>query len=84
MSVCMEGAVIRLIGDCRVEDAEPLLAALRTDDARALDLKDCIWIHSAVLQVILAFRPTIAAPCQQSFIADWIFPALPTYTAASE
>ncbi|MEJ0093869.1 MAG: hypothetical protein WDN46_10620 [Methylocella sp.] len=75
MSLQLEGAIIHLIGECRVEDAEALLALLRADGARALDMKECTWLHTAVLQVVLAFRPAIAAPCEESFMAKWIFPA---------
>ena len=38
MSVRLEGAVIRLEGECRVEDAEALLSLLQEDAGRVVDL----------------------------------------------
>jgi hypothetical protein len=76
MSVHLEGNIIRLIGDCPVEDAESIVSLLQADGARELDLAECTRLHSAVVQVMLAFRPPIAAPSRDGFIADWICSAL--------
>ena len=79
MTVRLEGNIIRLIGDCHVEDAESLLSLLQTGGARALDLTECTLIHGAAVQVMLAFRPAIAAPSRDHFIANWLCPALSSH-----
>jgi hypothetical protein len=76
MSVRLEGNMIRLIGDCPVEDAESMVSLLRADATRQLDLAECTRLHSAAVQVMLAFRPAIAEPSRDRFIAEWICPAL--------
>jgi hypothetical protein len=58
MTVRDDGDVIRLEGACRVEEAEALTALLQAG-LRPVDLALCREAHSAVLQVLLAFRPPI-------------------------
>jgi hypothetical protein len=58
MSIKDEGGRIRLEGVCRVEEAEPLAALLQAG-LRPVDLGECREAHTAVLQVLLAFRPPI-------------------------
>lgn len=45
---------IVLAGACPVEEAEPLLEALRADPARPVDLGRLEHAHTAVLQVLMA------------------------------
>jgi hypothetical protein len=76
MSVRLEGNVIILEGPCRVEDAEPLLGWLQADRGRMVDLAGAEHLHAAVLQVLMALRPTIHEPAGDAFLRHWITPAL--------
>ena len=76
MSVRLDGNVILLEGACRVEDAEPLLAWLQADKGRMVDLTDAEHLHAAVLQVLMALRPVLRGEAKDSFLRDWITPAL--------
>ena len=76
MSVESAPGVVRLIGDCPVEDAEALVAALHEEPAADLDLSDCRRMHAAVAQVLLAFRRRLRDVAQQSFLRDFLTPAL--------
>jgi hypothetical protein len=53
------GPRIRLSGHCPVEDAEPLLDALRATPDAVVDLSGAVWLHTAVLQVLMAARPPL-------------------------
>jgi hypothetical protein len=66
---------IRLVGQCRLEEAEPL-ASLLEDTYRPLDLSGCTGMHAAVLQVLLSYSVTVTAPPQDPFLRDFIFPGL--------
>jgi hypothetical protein len=50
----------QLTGVCQAEDAEVLLAWLLTNRKGTINLKDCSHLHSAILQVLLVFKPTIS------------------------
>ncbi len=78
MSVRLEGHVIRLEGQCRVEDAEPLLGWLQADRSRIVDLTDAEHLHAAVLQVLMALEPSIQGTAKDPFIGCWIAPSLIT------
>lgn len=56
-------------GACTVEEAEPLLDWLRTTPEPAVDLSDCAAPHSAVVQLLLAIGPRIAAPPPDPLLA---------------
>jgi hypothetical protein len=68
MSVILQDGAIHLAGACRIEDAEPLVALLMADRHRPIVMSDCIQLHTAVLQVLVAFRPTILVPPQDSLV----------------
>ena len=73
MTVKAEGAgTILLEGDCLVEDAETLLNALLASPGRPLDWRGCQRLHTAVLQVVLASRPSIIGSCGDPLVAQWI------------
>ena len=58
MSVRADGAVVRLEGDCHVEDAETLAALLAAPGA-TVSVDGCSRIHAAVLQALIALKPRI-------------------------
>jgi anti-anti-sigma regulatory factor len=76
MSVRLDGNVIILEGPCRVEDAEPLLGWLQAARGRVVDLAGAEHLHAAVVQVLMALRPTIRGTTGDPFLRDWITPAL--------
>ena len=76
MSVRLDGNVVIVEGPCRVEDAEPLLGWLQADRGRMVDLAGAEHLHAAVLQVLMALRPTIQGPAGDAFLRHWITPAL--------
>lgn len=76
MSIEIAGTTVRIVGNAAVEDAEPLLAALLDDPARTVDLDHAAHLHSAVIQLLLAIRPTIAGMPAHPFFAAWILPLL--------
>jgi hypothetical protein len=69
-----DGGSIVLEGDCPVEDAEPLLELLQASPAGPLDWTRCGRLHTAVVQVVLAARPTLAGPCGDPWIREWMDP----------
>ena len=76
MTILRDGAIIRLQGVCRVEDAEPLTALLQSVSDSTLDLSACEELHAAVVQAILAFRPKIVGVPDDPFLRDRLLPAL--------
>jgi len=65
------GAIV-LEGDCAVEEAEVLLRLLLENPATPVDWTRCERLHTAVLQVILALAPTLAGPCGDPWIDQWV------------
>jgi hypothetical protein len=59
MPLEQDGATIRLVGHCPVEDAEPLLDALRATPDATVDLTEAGWLHTAVLQVLMVATPAL-------------------------
>lgn len=76
MSVRLDGSIIHLEGECRVEDAEPLLSLLQEEAGRVVDLSAASRLHAAVAQVLLALRPPLAGPAGDPFAARWLVPLL--------
>lgn len=76
MSVRLDGEIIRLEGRCHVEDAEPLLVLLQANGARTVDLSGSEMLHTAIVQLLLAFRPPLAGESSESFMRDWVLPAI--------
>jgi hypothetical protein len=76
MSVRLDGNIIALEGQCRVEDAELLLGLLQGGTGRIVDLTEAEHLHAAVLQILMALRPTLRGVGKNAFMGDWITPAL--------
>lgn len=62
---------------CTVEDALPLLEFLIANRGAKVDLGPCTNLHTAVLQVLLAAQPKIAALPQEAFLARRLSQILP-------
>ncbi len=78
MSVVVNGDVVRLVGRCRVEDAETLHAALLQHPGLAVDLHDCTSLHTALVQLLLIATPPLRDPPQDAMLARWLVPLLET------
>ena len=76
MSVTLDGGVIRLAGAGRIEDAETLVALLQAHPGCLVDLAAAGQLHTAVVQVLLAFRPDLAGAPDDAFLAAWVMPLL--------
>lgn len=76
MSVRIAGGRIHLEGECHVEDAEALTAALQAHPHAPLELSACRRLHSAVAQALLAFGPAIAGETLDPFLNQWLIPAV--------
>ena len=58
-----------LEGFVSVDDAEALSNWLRDQAAPAVHLGKCEQVHAAVLQVLLALKPRVAAPPADAWLA---------------
>jgi hypothetical protein len=76
MSVALDGEVIRVTGDGRIEDAETLTGLLHAHPGRSIDLAEAGTLHTAVVQVLLAFRPRLEGRTGDDFINTWLLPEL--------
>jgi hypothetical protein len=76
MSVRVEDGIIRLEGDCGVEDAEPVFSAFSEGRATAVDLSGADKIHGAVAQALLRVGAKIVGRPADPFLADHVAPAL--------
>jgi hypothetical protein len=76
MSVSLDGNIVRLHGDCPVEDAETLMRLLQAAVDPDVSLAEVRILHTAVLQVLLALRPKLVGPVRDPFISRWLAPLL--------
>lgn len=76
MTVHLHTNVIRLTGTCRLEDVEPFAELLIADRSRAVDFSDCTQLHTAMLQLVLAFKPAIAGRAANSLINSMVLLAI--------
>lgn len=76
MSVLRDAGVLRLVGDCPVEDAEALMAQLLAEPGLAVDLAAAGALHAAVVQVLVALRPVLLGEPEDGFLRTWLLPAL--------
>jgi hypothetical protein len=75
MSVRVASGVVHLVGNCPVEDAEPLLVAL-LDGCTDVDLGAASRLHMAVAQLLVARRPAIVGVPSDPFLARHLLPVL--------
>jgi len=76
MTVRLEGDVVRLEGDCRLEEAEALAALICDHPERVVDLSMCRLMHSALVQVLLSFAPAVRGDPDDAFLRDFVTPIL--------
>ena len=66
-----DGSIV-LIGECPVEEAEPLLRLFQENPRARLDWTSCRYLHTAILQVILAAKPPLVGPCGDEWVEQWV------------
>ena len=76
MTVRLDGQTIYLSGECRVEDAEPLVGLLVGSSSVQVDVSGAEGLHTAVIQVLIAFKPTLIGRPANPFLQDWVIPLL--------
>lgn len=76
MTVMIEQSVVRLIGSCGVEDAEPLLSAIEDDPQRPIDVSGLVRAHMAVVQLLVMARPPIEGSPDGAFLREMLIPLL--------
>ncbi len=76
MSVRRDGEIVHLEGDCHIEQAETLAALLDAQPQLTVDLSQCRHAHSAVIQVLLQFKPALQGMPDSYFLRTLILPAL--------
>ena len=72
MTVIVEELRILLRGNCGVEDAETLLAAL-LDRPRVVNIQTG-KLHTALWQVLMATKPRIEADVEDAFVSSYLLP----------
>jgi hypothetical protein len=68
MSVLFDGNVARLHGDCPVADAETLATGLQAYPDCKIDLSAAGHLHTAVVQILLAFDAEISGNPTDAFL----------------
>jgi hypothetical protein len=76
MSIELVGDVIQLAGSQNVDDPERLLALLHDDRQRTVDLTQAVTLHTAIFQILLAYRPNLIGPAADPFFNRWLMPLL--------
>ena len=70
-----DGAIL-LEGSCPSEDAEVLLQQLIAAPAAQVDIRRCDFAHTAVIQVLMAFKPKLLGPPGDHPVWQWVYPLL--------
>jgi hypothetical protein len=76
MSVNLEDDIIRLQGQCGVEEAERFLVLLQETPGRRVNLARADNLHTALVQIIMALRPQLIGECGDVFVREWVIPKL--------
>jgi hypothetical protein len=71
MPIRFEASIVYCQGECMVEDALPLLEFLRTHEGVRIDMEDCTYAHTAVLQALAAATIELKLPASPE-MARWV------------
>lgn len=74
MSVAFEKGTVHLSGRCAAEDAEALLKHLAAGAVK-VDLSGCEFLHTAIVQLLMAARPALVGEPSE-FLRDWVIPLI--------
>lgn len=67
-----EAELIVLEDECPSEEAEMLLQRLLAAPEAVVDLQRCESLHAAVIQVLLAAKPTLQLPPTDTAVGSWL------------
>lgn len=76
MPIRYDADLARFEAACTAEDALPLAEWLEATASPRVDLSGCTELHTALLQLLLAARPAVAAGPEDAFLACWVGPVL--------
>lgn len=76
MTVARVDGVVGLVGNCGLEDAEPLLRELLGNSVVQVDWNGCTHAHTAIIQILMAEGPVMLGEPASVFLATWIAPLL--------
>jgi hypothetical protein len=76
MPVVFTATTARFEDVCTVEEGLPLCEFLKSGEALQVDLAACSFLHTALLQLLLAARPILASPPTDPYLARWVGPLL--------
>ena len=76
MPVIVSETTASLEGICTVEDAEPLLQWLQAHPGGRVELTECVNLHSALLQTLLAGQAHTAGWPADANLRAWLEVAL--------
>lgn len=79
MAITYDKKVALFTDAISIEDAEILLEWLKKTPKSQLDLSQCTHMHAAILQVLMAVNPIIAAWPQAENLRTWLEPAFNQY-----
>ncbi len=74
MSITFRKQVAVFKGVCSVEEAEPLLEWLQSTPRGRINLKGCDHLHTALLQVLMVFRPALSSSPTDREPWCWLLP----------
>ena len=57
--------------ECMVEEALPLLDFLNSHRSATIDMTDCVYVHTAILQVLAAAAKDLMLPASPA-MASWV------------
>jgi hypothetical protein len=63
-------------GACGVDEALTLQEYLSRPKPPKIDLQACTHLHTALAQVLAAFRPSRPVPPDDPFLASWLMPLI--------
>jgi hypothetical protein len=72
MPVIVRKASASLQGVCTIEDAEPLVQWLLAHPGGKVQVKDCVNVHSAVLQALLVGRADLQGRPADDNLSAWL------------
>jgi hypothetical protein len=70
-----DGTIV-LKGRCPIEDAETLMRLLSLNRSATVDWRECDYLHTAIIQILLAARPAMLGPPRFIQLRQWIAPIL--------
>ncbi len=73
MAIEYEENVAYLKGVCEIEEGEEFLEWIKSKDSPKIDLSEVEHMHTAIVQIILFFKPEIINLDKESFFGRYVF-----------